>query len=31
MPMETIHEALLKASTLDEEQEQKGETEDREG
>ena len=31
MPIETVHEALLKACMLDEEQEQKRETKDREG
>ena len=31
MPMGTVYEALLKASTLEEEQEKKKEKEDREG
>ena len=31
MPMETVHKALLKADTLDEEQEKKEENRDREG
>ena len=31
MPMETVYEALLKASILDEEQEKEEEKEDREG
>ena len=31
MPMETVYEALLKVGMMDEEQEQKVETEDREG
>ena len=31
MPMETVHEALLKASMLDKEQEKKEEKKDREG
>ena len=31
MPMKTMHEALFKAGMLDEEQEQKEETEDQKG